>query len=61
MVEMQKSKENEKDLYEEFKFYLCPEETCEDRNNSKEDFVKHVLEKHPATKSKILKLTEEDI
>ena len=61
MVEMQKSKENEKDLYEEFKFYLCPEETCEDRNNSKEDFVKHVLEKHPATKNKILKLTEEDI
>ena len=51
----------EKDLYKEFKFYLCPEETCEDRNNSKENFANHVVEKHPATKNKILKLSEEDI
>ena len=46
----QTSNQIEKDLYKEFKFYLCPEETCEDRNNAKENFANHVVEKHPATR-----------
>lgn len=56
-----KSNQIEKDLYKDFKFYLCPEATCEFRNNSKESFVKHVIESHPTAREKIFKLTEEEL
>ena len=51
----------EKDLYQEFKFYLCPEAICEFRNNSKELFAKHVIENHPTAREKIFKLTNEEV
>ena len=57
----EKSNQNQKDLYEEFKFYLCPESTCEARNNSIERFVHHIIENHPRDSKKILKLNVEDI
>ena len=40
-ADAKKSNQNQKDLYEDFKFYLCPESTCEARNNSKVRFVHH--------------------
>ena len=39
---------------EEFLYFCCPE--CEEKNSSKELFVKHALDEHPKAKDKIEKL-----
>ena len=39
---------------EEFLYFCCPE--CDEKNSSKELFVKHALDEHPKAKNKIEKL-----
>ena len=43
--------------FEEFQFYCCPK--CHVRTKSKEDFVKHTLEEHPAADPTALEAAEQ--